>query len=149
MSKVVDPLKGFVFKQMPFLKKMFGDNPDLAAAFYPPGGAGPNDDSESGGDRATPPLPSSVRGLNDENGLERPQGADSPYPPSNTGSLSGDGNSPDKKGEEGRGGVFPFEVDDYGINPGRYLELFALFQDPENPLVCQQPVKPTSMLSLF
>ena len=93
-----------LFKQMPFLKKMFGDNPDLAAAFYPQGGAGPNDDSESGGDRATPPLSSSVRGLNDENGLERPQGADSPYPPSNTGSLSGDGNSPDKKGEEGRGG---------------------------------------------
>ena len=53
------------------------------------------------------------------------------------------------KGEEGRGGVFPFEVDDYGINPGRYLELFALFQDPENPLVCQAPIKPTSMLSLF
>ena len=49
-------------------------------------------------------------------------------------------------GEEGRGGVFPFEVDDYGINPGRYLELFALLQDPENPLVCQQPVKPSSML---
>ena len=52
-------------------------------------------------------------------------------------------------GEEGRGGVFPFEVDDYGINPGRYLELFQLFQDPENPLVCQAPVKPTSMLSLL
>ena len=99
-----------LFKQMPFLKKMFGENPDLAAAFYPPGGAGgpnsgPNDDSESGGDRATPPLPS-TRTPNDENGLERPLGADSPYPPSHTGSLSGDGHSPDKdkKGDDGRGG---------------------------------------------
>ena len=95
-----------LFKQMPFLKKMFGDNPDLAAAFYPPGsGAGPNDDSESGGDRSTPPLPSSVRTPNDENGLERPMGADSPYPPSHTGSLSGDGHSPDKnkKDQDGNG----------------------------------------------
>lgn len=101
-----------LLKQMPFLKKMFGDNPDFMSALYtPPGGAShSNDDSDSaGGDggRSTPPMPSSARTPNDENGLERPLGAESPYPPSNTGSISGDGHSPDKDKKDdgsGRGG---------------------------------------------
>ena len=82
-----------LLKQMPFLKKMFGDNPDFMSALYPP--TSQDNDSDSAADRATPPMPSSARTPSDENGLERPLGAESPYPPSNTGSI--DGLSPDKK----------------------------------------------------
>ena len=89
-----------LLKQMPFLKKMFGDNQDLVSALYPP--PTHNDDSDNG-DRGTPPMPSSARTPNDENGLERPLGADSPYPPSAPGSISGDGQSPDKKSDDGSG----------------------------------------------
>ena len=92
-----------LLKQMPFLKKMFGDNPDFVSALYPPSIHGNQDDSDPGG-RDSPPMPSSARTPNDENGLDRPMGADSPYPPSNTGSASGDGHSPDKKEGDGRGG---------------------------------------------
>ena len=90
-----------LLKQMPFLKKMFGDNPDFVSALYPPTGSH-HDDSDPG--RDSPPMPSSARTPNDENGMDRPMGSDSPYPPSNTGSASGDGHSPDKDKGEGRGG---------------------------------------------
>ncbi len=95
-----------LLKQMPFLKRMFGDNPDIISALYPPTSQH-NDDSDSAGDRdggrVTPPMPSCARTPNDENGLERPLAADSPYPPSNTGSLS-DGRSPDKDKKDPEGG---------------------------------------------
>ena len=94
-----------LLKQMPFLKKMFGDNPDFMQGLYPPTSHPDDSDSAGGGGRDSPPMPSSARTPSDENGLDRPMGADSPYPPSNTGSISGDGHSPDKKdGDGGRGG---------------------------------------------
>ena len=94
-----------LLKQMPFLKKMFGDNPDFMQGLYPPTSHPDASDSAGGGGRGSPPMPSAARTPSDENGLDRPMGADSPYPPSNTGSISGDGHSPDKKdGDGGRGG---------------------------------------------
>ena len=47
--------------------------------------------------------------------------------------------------DEGRGGILPFEKDEYGIIPGRWLELFLSFRDQENPYFFQQPMLPKSM----
>ena len=100
-----------LLKQMPFLKKMFGDNPDFMSSLYPLPPHHSNDDSD-GGDRSSPPpsMPSShrpplSRTPNSENGMDRPLGADSPYPPSSggPGSASGD-HTPEKEGKGSIGG---------------------------------------------
>ena len=44
--------------------------------------------------------------------------------------------------DEGRGGVIPFEYDDYKVNPGRYIELFSLRTNLENPKFFQHPKLP-------
>ena len=44
--------------------------------------------------------------------------------------------------DEGRGGVIPFEYDDYNVNPGRYIELFSLRRNLENPKFFQHPKLP-------
>ena len=45
-------------------------------------------------------------------------------------------------GDEGRWGVIPFEYDDYGISPGRWLEMFLALGNPENKYFFQQPSQP-------
>jgi hypothetical protein len=87
-----------LLKQMPFLQKMFGEHPDFASALlYPPTShaSASADDSDSVGDRNTPPPMPLPRTLHDD--IERPLAADSPYPPSSggPGSASGD-HSPNK-----------------------------------------------------
>jgi len=96
-----------LLKNMPLLKKMFGDNVDqfaIAAAamgFPPPPPPPPHsldDDNDTLSDHPspTPPAGGSLNQTGDENGIERhgamsPMDSDSPYPPSSgPESLSGD-----------------------------------------------------------